>query len=263
MALAVQLADSSLRRAAYPLGDWIEDGGSVENYCNVSSSDTPPVAQRTREGLGLVAGLFFKKEGSPQNTLKRKENIALYKSTIKKHCAFTLLEKNENFREALRKFEACQDLAQSGPLLSEFAEFRFLKILLLNVIPFFVRQQHGYWRRSPSAKERTQATGHAEKLLVLFKSGISLPKHEDQEQLERHLQSLVAQLTSTTRKPKATETQEHRRCLTQIATAFLEDFEDSFHSILMEIASLIGWDAEGRTIHRIIRDVRNESQFHI
>jgi hypothetical protein len=148
--------------------------------------------------------------------------------------------------------------SKGGPYRSEFARFRFLRMIALVVGSLLHRKRLGLKRRYPTATQRDQAIRHIEDLQRLLQEGIGVRDWALNGQLSNLLATLAAELTEAPRKERETKTIETRKYLELLAAEMLWTFGEASPTILVEIAELCGWEANNKTIDRIAKSARDE-----
>lgn len=249
-------SDSSLREAAYPPDEWKKNGGllTILRYPAQFHDNPPDIEIRsTISGRRKVTKLVS------QDSKSRERNIEAYRNIIRQHPYYLYISQDENFIKAKTEFEKLSSQKKSSKLVSEFADFRFMRIVARH-IPFTLFMEESIFKPNhPDSRLLTQANGYIKKLLVSFDSGIGLNDYPKQLQLQSLLKNLQNEIQSAPRKDRFTETQVKRKCLESIALELNLNFDICSEIIITAFADILEWTADSKTIRGIIKKIRNTS----
>ena len=257
-------SDSKVRTEAYPIDEWLSNGGDLNNYNQVSLQDSPPTL-----GLhygGLLSGAIPSKNFivDTQDRLERADNIANYWQKVESHEYYKWLNSDSNFVKAWKKFQKRKETQLSTSnetsilIKNEFARFRFVRLVTLHIGFQMLCDDVGYKPKYINSRELKQAKGYVSKLQSAFKDGLKMYDLEHQLQLERLLEQLFLEINPVPRKEKETSTSEKRKCLESFAFNFLVLFEFITPTILTDLAAMLGWTAEHTTFDRIVELVKKQ-----
>ncbi|HAF00862.1 MAG TPA: hypothetical protein DCO68_05580 [Methylophilaceae bacterium] len=256
-------SDSAIRMAAYTLDEWLNNGGSLLGYGQVSSQDAPPIVESYPGGLFGDAFRSQKPLHIKQDGLKRATNLAEHWQKVESHDYYKWLKLNSNFLKAWGKFQK-QKIKQSRTslvsilVINEFADFRFLRLMALNVGFQMLADEAGYKPTYPDAKTIDKTKGYITKLRASFKGGVKIDNLSHQAQLDRLLEQLLLELNLAPRKEKITLTTEKRKCLEAFAYDFMSSFQFISPTILNDLAAMLDWTAEHTTIDRIVKNTKTK-----
>ena len=143
--------NSVIRGAAYPLSEWTQNGGTstLQSGYPVIYQDDPPEIIKAGAGLlgGLLSGALAALAPQPikQDPKIRANNIAAHWKKVESHPCYQWLQADANFKDAQIKFKEKQKKAdKSSKLNSEFADFRFARIVVMVVLFQLCREKVGY-----------------------------------------------------------------------------------------------------------------------
>lgn len=253
-------SDENIRAAAWPKDQWSKAGGDLFlGYSAVTSQDTPPEIIKRPPPRGLL-GMFDpeqKTEIIRQPTDQRAANIKAYKKIVLDHpINKKWLARSELFGRALTLFTQARTAAKNGPLASEFAEFRFLRIVAMHIGSFLIAEQHGFKDIRANSKQRRQAAQHAAKLHILFSEGVLLRDWYKQQELSRLLLQLETEISKAPRKEKMDATFPKRQCLEKLGIDLLATLDQFTPNLVSEFAGMIDWMADSTTFERLVSRVR-------
>jgi hypothetical protein len=259
-------SDKVIREAAYPLQEWLENGGNNANgffgnlnsYSIVSMQDEPP---EIRPQGGLLS--LNKLDPVRQDSIQRAKNVASHWEKVQSHAYYKMLNNDVNFTSAWNKFQNKTKVkSASKGYKSEFANFHFYNLIALHIGFQLISDEVGYKPKYPTAKVLNQARGHIEKLQDYFKNdGLKLNDFLAQLQLESHLKQLALEIEQAPRKDKETPTAPKRRCLEGFAVACIYAFDEASSTILSNLAGVLGWgDCHSSTIGEIVIFAKDKVQ---
>ena len=254
--------DSAIREAAYPLSEWVANGGSSErnkglvNDYRVAYRDEPPEIVKFGGLLSPPDSLIGKVKQNPDN---RAKNIALYRKKIESHTCYRLLLSDTNFTSAQTKFKKQQKRAgQSSKLNSEFADFRFARIIA-NVIGLqLLCEKVGYRPAYADAKLLLRAKGYVSKLRNSIKEGVWLSDMQEQRNLDRLLEQFLLEINVAPRKEKVTETSEKRKCLETVAFVMKLKLDLLSPTILSDLAAMLIWHPDHTAIDKVVKSTKEK-----
>jgi len=242
-------SDTALREAAYPPDEWKQNGGLITyiGYPAQSCDDPPGIEIRSKWNPKKVIKIVW------QDPISRERNIAVYRKKMLQHPYYLYIIKDEIFIKAKAEFEKLSSPEKTGKPLSEFADFRFMRIVARH-IPFTLFMEEGVFKPNyPDSRLLTKTNGYINKLLSCFDSGVGLNDYTKQLQLQSLLKTLRNEIQSAHRKEKYTDTQEKRKCLEAIALELKLNFNICSESIITDFAEMLGWYADSKTIREIVK----------
>jgi hypothetical protein len=253
-------SDEKIRAAAWPKDQWTVAGGNIFlGYDEVTRQDTPPEIIKHPQPRGLLGpfGPTEKPQIITQPSGQRAKNIKAYKKIILDHpINKEWLDKSDLFRRALILFTKARVTTKNGPLASEFAEFRFLRIVVMHIGSFLIAEQHAFKDIRANSKQRNQAAQHAAKLKILFSEGVRLRDWHKQQELSKLLLQLEAETSKAPRKEKMDATFSKRQCLEKLGINLLAELDLFTPNLVSEFAGMIDWMADSTTFERLVTRVR-------
>lgn len=264
------ISDDALRIAAFTSDEWVALGGTLLGYGQVASQDNPlPI--KTFPG-GLLGNAFRTKTPviNYQDPVKRAENIAAHLTKVKSHDYCKWLMSDTNFKNAWPKFQNKKDKKNSDDLLSffvsklkpinsEFADFRFLRLVTLHIGFQILADDAGYKPTYVESKTLVKAKGYINKLQATFVEGLALSNYLHHDQLKRHLEQLLLEIDHASRKENETPTFEKRKCLEAFALSFRHAFGFFVSAtILTDLSAMLGWSSDHTTIDRIVKSTKTK-----
>jgi hypothetical protein len=255
-------SDRAIRMAAYTSEEWKRNGGTFLGYGQVYIQDEPPIVELYPCGLLGSAFSTLKPLKNQQDPKQRTINIANYLKLVEGHDYYKWLKSDVNFVKAWNKFQKKKTTPHKGsialmlPIQSEFADFRFLRLVALNIGFQILADEVGYKPKYPDIKTMDRTKGYVTKLQGNFKNGVKIDNLVHQTQLERLLEQLLLELNRAPRKEKETPTMEKRKCLEAFAMGFMGNFQFISAAILTDLAAMLDWTAEHTTIDRIVKNTK-------
>lgn len=260
-------SDKVIREAAYPLQEWLENGGNNANglfsgsnsYSIVATQDNPPEIRPT--GAGILSDRSD--EPVKHDPARRVANIDAHWQKVQSHVYFKKLNNDVNFKKAWDKFQKkTKEKNASKRYKSEFANFHFYNLIARHIGFQLISDKVGYKPKYPTARVLKQARGHIEKLQDYFiNDGLKLNDFLAQFQLESHLKQLVLEIDQAPPKDKETTTAPKRRCLEGFAVACIYAFDEASSTILSNLAGVLGWgDCHPSTIGEIVSFAKDKVQ---
>lgn len=261
-------SDVALRMAAFTSDEWVALGGTLLGYGQVASQDNPLPIQ-TFLG-GLLGNAFTTKTPviNYQDPVKRAENIAAHWTKVKSHDYCKWLMSGTNFKNAWPKFQNKKDKKTSNalssvvnklkPINSEFADFRFLRLVTLHIGFQIIADDAGYKPTYAESKTLVKAKGYITKLQATFVEGLALSNYLHHDQLKRHLEQLLLEIDHAPPKEKETPTFEKRKCLEAFALSFRHAFGFVSATILTDLSAMLGWSSDHTTIDRIVKATKTK-----
>jgi hypothetical protein len=192
----------------------------------------------------------------PQNPEVRAKYIEVHRLKMHAHPFYSWLESNSHFCAAQKRFDYARNRSRQGPMLSEFADFRFVRIVALYVGSFWLFKQLGIRSSHATKRQARQAKGYAKKLREIMSAGVRLRDSKQQNQLNILLKQLEMEIESAPRKEKEDKTFEQRKCVEQVAFQLQSTFGKVLPSILSEIAGMVDWLPDMTTIDRVAKKGR-------
>lgn len=266
-------SDLAIREAAYPLEEWIQNGGGqgsgfldglLNSYSKIATQDNPPeiIPQD-----GLLS--LYKPEPVGQDHAKRAENIAAHWKRVQAHAYYQELSRDDNinFKNAWGKFQKKKDkktndlvsiVKKLNPIDSEFADFRFCNLVTSHVGFQILLTEFNYEPKTPNAKLFVKAKGHIEKLQGDIRNGIKLNSPKLHHQFETLLNQLILEIDQAPKKDYETPTAKYRKCLESFALNFRCAFGFVSPSILNDLAAMLEWSPDHTTIDRIVRSTKSK-----
>lgn len=249
-------SDKTIRQVAYTNTEWISNGGSLLGYGQVASQDEPP--EITKNNYGNLLGIGDRTVVR-QDSGRRAKNITAHWQKVQAHACYIELNKNENFREAWKKFEAkIQRPSAPKKYKSEFAKFRFYDLVTLHIKGSMIAQKAGQKTVYPDAKVIKKSLGHIKKLLEDFDKGIKLQDYSDHKNLKNYLTQLCIELSSAPRKDKETNTAPARRVLEGFAKSSIYAFGEASATILFDLAEMMGWYCDPTTMDDVVKSAKTK-----
>ena len=257
--------DSAIREAAYPLSEWEQNGcskfgggllGSLNNGYSVPCQDDPPEVIKNQY-LGLLLGT--EQKSIKQNPESRAKNIAAHWQKVEAHPCYKWLLSDNNFTSAQAKFKQKQSNAnKSSKLNSEFADFRFVRTIVLCIGFQLCREKTGYQPAYADAKLLLKAKGYVIKLRDSIKGGVRLRDWHEKRDLDRLLEQLQLEIDATPRKEKVTETSEKRKCIETVALEMQLDFGLVSATILSDLAAMLIWHPDHTAIDKVVKSTKEK-----
>ena len=257
--------NSVIREAAYPLSEWTQNGGTSNlqgGYPVIYQDDAPEII-KTDAGLlgGLLSGALAALAPQPikQDPKIRANNIAAHWQKVESHSCYQWLLSDANFQSAKAKFKTKQTQAdKSSKLNSEFADFRFVRIIVIIIGYQIIREKTGYQPAYADAKSFLRAKGYVSKLLESIKEGVRLSDWQEQRNLVKLLEQLQQDINVMPRKEKVTATSEKRKCIEVVALEMLLNFDLASGTILSDLAAMINWQPDHTTIEKVVKSTKEE-----
>jgi hypothetical protein len=257
-------SDSAIRMAAYTRDEWLSNGGTLLGYGQVTSQDVPPIAESYPGGLLGSAFSSLTPIKSQQDPVKRAENIAKHLKLVEGHDYYKRLKSDDNFVRVWNKFQKKKKTPHKGSLAlmltvnTEFADFRFLRLVALHIGFQMLADEMDYKPIYPDAKTIDKTKGYVTKLRASFKDGVKIDNLSHQVQLDRLLEQLLLELNLAPRKEKVTPTMEKRKCLEAFAMDFNSSFQFISATILTDLAAMLEWTPEHTTIDRMVKNTKRK-----
>ena len=255
--------NSAIREAAYPLSEWEQNGGSkfgggllggLNNGYSVPNQDDPPEVIKNQH-LGLL--LATKQINIKQDPASRANNIAAHWQKVEAHACYQWLLSDNSFTSAQTKFKKKQKPADKySKLNSEFADFRFARVVVMVVLFQLFREKAGYQPAYADAKFLNKTKGYINNLQKSFVGGVRLDNWQQQKNLEGLLEQLQLKINLAPRKEKVTKTSGKRKCIETVALAMQVDFDLVSATILSDLAAMLNWQPEHTTIDKIVKSTK-------
>lgn len=256
------ISDRTIRMAAYTIDEWSSNGGTLLGYGQVAFQDEPPIAESYPGGLLGSAFSTLTPIKNHQDPIKRAENIADHRKLVEGHDYYKWLISDDNFVKAWYKFKKKKISPHKGSLAlvlcvnTEFADFRFLRLVALHLGFQILADEVGYKPTYPDVKTIDKTKGYITKLQTAFKDGIKIDNLLQQSQLENLLEQLLLEINRAPRKEKETPTMEKRKCLEAFSMEFLNIFQFISATILNDLVAMLNWTAEHTTIDKIVKKTK-------
>lgn len=249
-------SDVSLREAAYPPDEWKMNGGLI-NVLGYSAqfNDNPPDIEI--RGRGTCVSKVIKRVS--QDSKSRKRNIATYRNKIRQHPYYLCISSDNNFIKAMAEFEKLYTQKSPNLPVSEFADFRFMRIVAKHIPSTLFMGERIFKLNHPDRRNLTQANGYINKLHLSFDAGVGLSDYSRQLQLQSLLKNLQNEIEGAPRKDRYTETQEKRKCLESIALELYTTFDLCSENLLASFSDMLEWSADSKTIREVIKKMRSNS----
>jgi hypothetical protein len=253
-------SDEEIRAAAWPYTQWSKAGGSttVLYGATVLSHDTPPEIIKAPTLIGLLSlasdGRFERIKQPPE---QRAKNLEAHRQTVQAH---KWLVRNDSFKMAKARFEKERVAVMTGPLASEFADFRFMHLIACHIGYFRIGVDLVPRSIHANSKQLLQAKGHAARLRALLSRGVRLSDQQQQGLLLGLLQQLEAEIENAPRKEKTYATIAKRQCVERLGIAILSSLGCLPSAMLLDITGMIEWTVDSRTIDRLVEKIRNKRQ---
>ncbi len=265
-------SDHAIRKAAYPDDEYVSNGGKIGAGFMLSDpiafQDEPPEIIPTGGGLLGLLGRGNQLEPVKQDPARRAANIAQHWQKVESHDYYKWLMSDVNFKKAWRKFQNKKDkkvdgnlisaIQQFKPINSEFVDFRFLRLVALQIGYQLFCDDIGFKPTYADSKTLDKAKGYITKLQATFAKGVALSNYVHHDQLERHLEQLLLEIKRAPHKEKATQTAEKRKCLEAFALSFMHEFGSVSATILTDLSAMLGWSCDDTTIDRIVRATKRK-----
>jgi hypothetical protein len=176
-------SDSAIRTAAYPEDEWIKNGGTITLLGHpVPYQDDPPVINT---GMFRLSDLLGGPVSVKQDLDSRAANIHAHWSIVQSHPFYRWLKGKPSFVIAKNTFDNKRKRVTSGKLCSEFADFRFVRLIALHMGWCLLAESIGYRPRYADRKLLNQAKGHIEKLRGCILEGVRLSDYQSQNCLAK------------------------------------------------------------------------------